>query len=134
VSSKLIACFAGDRGFEVVIIEIVEGELNKFGKSIYKFTLNNRVRYGPITNIIYNEDCGIMLTTFGGILMNFEALEFKMVWEYNDNSLSFTDKTTMTVCTYSHKLGYICIGGIEGRISMYDQSAKVKVATAHKHT
>jgi WD40 repeat protein len=39
----------------------------------------------------------------------------------------------MSVCAYSLKLGFICTGGVEGKLSLYDQSAKIRIAQTHKH-
>ncbi len=63
------------------------------------------------------------------MLKNYESMEFKLVWDYNPgNNSQVIEKTTITVSSYSHKLGFIAVGGVEGRIRMFDQSAKVKMA------
>lgn len=82
---------------------------------------------GPITNVLYHEDSGLIVTTFDGVLRNYESMEFKLVWEHNESHLNFIQKSTITVCDYSHQLGFICVGGVEGKLQMLDYSAKVKV-------
>ena len=39
----------------------------------------------------------------------------------------------MTVCSYTTKKGFIAVAGVEGKIQMFDLSAKVKVAQSDKH-
>lgn len=47
-------------------------------------------------------------------------MEFKLVWENNDGNASIVEKSTITVSDYSLKFGYICTGGVEGRICLFD--------------
>lgn len=48
-------------------------------------------------------------------------MEFKQEWDIDINYLvNPSDKSTITVCDYSKKLGYICIGGVEGSIFLFD--------------
>lgn len=54
-------------------------------------------------------------------------MEFKLVWDHDESHINFIEKTTITVCSYSKKLGYIATGGVEGKIQMFDQSAKIKM-------
>ena len=55
-------------------------------------------------------------------------MEFKLVWDHNESHLTFLEKSTITVCSYSPKMGFIAVGGVEGKIQMFDLSAKVKMA------
>jgi hypothetical protein len=92
-----------------------------------------KLTYGPITNILYIRDSGLIITTFDGTLLNYDSMEFKLIWEMNENSHNIDDKFTMTICAYSHKLAYICVGGIEGKLVLYDISAKIKITEVRKH-
>jgi len=54
-------------------------------------------------------------------------MEFKLVWQHNESQHNFIEKTTMTVCAHSKKMGFLCVGGVEGKLTMYDLSAKIRV-------
>ncbi len=71
---------------------------------------------GPIISIIYKQECGLIIATFDGLIKNYESMEFKLVWDHSENQLEFVDRTTFTVCAYSEKLGYLCLGGVEGKL------------------
>lgn len=60
-------------------------------------------------------------------------MDFKLVWDHYENQLEFVEKATITVCEYSHKLSYVCCGGVEGKLKLYDLSARLKIAESHRH-
>ena len=60
-------------------------------------------------------------------------MEFKLVWDHHKGNSEFVEKTTIVQCSYSKALGFIATAGVEGKLHMYDASAKVLLAEKHKH-
>jgi len=51
--------------------------------------------------VLYSLESGLILSTFDGYLKNYDAMDFKLVWDHYENQLDFVEKTTITVCEYS---------------------------------
>jgi hypothetical protein len=90
---------------------------------------------------MYQPDCGLIFTTFEGLLKNYDQLTFKPVWEHFERHHALVDKRhlgtniedeesvkfTMTLMDYSVKNGYLAVGGIEGVLLVYDMISKLQV-------
>ena len=50
-------------------------------------------------------------------------MEFKLVWETTNSSRK--EKTTIATFDFSQKAGFIAVGGAEGKILVFDPSAKM---------
>ena len=53
------------------------------------------------------------------------------MWETNNNNRK--EKLTITTFDYSQRSGLIAVGGVEGRIAVFDPSAKILTAQAKEH-
>lgn len=54
-----------------------------------------------------------------------------MGWESSNQTRKH--KTTITSLDYSVKTGFIAVGGVEGKIALFDPSAKILTAHASNH-
>lgn len=53
-------------------------------------------------------------------------MEFKIIWETTNNqNINRKEKITITAFDYSTRSGLIAVGGVEGKIAMFDPSAKI---------
>lgn len=88
--------------------------------------------FGPITKIFYHKDVGLLVSYFNGFLQLYDSMEFKILWETSNYNRK--EKTTITTFDYSELTGLIAVGGVEGKILMFDPSAQILTAshaTAH---
>lgn len=60
-------------------------------------------------------------------------MEFKLIWETVNGPPERKDKITITTFDYSQSAGLIAVGGVEGKIAVFDPSAKILTATSKKH-
>lgn len=58
-------------------------------------------------------------------------MEFKLLWD--STNAHRKEPLTITALDYSSKTGLIAVGGVEGRVAVFDPSAKVLTATAKAH-
>jgi len=109
-------------------------ESSEKGKKVWSVKLSDDVsNHGPITKIIYHKDVGLVISFFNGLLQIYDSMEFKMLWE-TDNSTR-KEKTTITTYDYSEQTGFIAVGGVEGKLLMFDPSARILTSSQAKaHT
>lgn len=67
------------------------------------------------------------MSTFKGLLKVFDSMEFKPQWETHNHKRK--EKTTITAFDYSQEIGFIAVGGVEGKLLMFDPSAKILTAS-----
>ena len=60
-------------------------------------------------------------------------MEFKLIWETVNGQPERKDKLTITTFDYSQCAGLIAVGGVEGKIAVFDPSAKILTASCKKH-
>jgi WD40 repeat protein len=87
--------------------------------------------HGPLTRVYYHRDVGLVVSTFKGMLQVYDSMEFKMLWE--TTNVNRKEKITITTFDYSLKAGLIAVGGVEGKIAVFDPSAKILTAQAKGH-
>ncbi len=92
------------------------------GKSVWSAKLHSLTRnHGPISKIFYHHDVGLVISFFNGLLQVYDSMEFKLVWETHNYNRK--EKTTITTFDFSEHTGFIVVGGVEGKILMFDPSA-----------
>jgi len=84
-----------------------------------------------LTKIFYDKDVGLVLSTFKGMLQVYDSMEFKIVWETTNSTRK--EKITINTFDYSVKSGLIAVGGVEGKIAVFDPSAKILTAQTKGH-
>lgn len=55
--------------------------------------------HGPVTKILYHKDVGLIVSMFKGMLQVYDSMEFKIMWETNNNNRK--EKITITTFDYS---------------------------------
>jgi len=65
------------------------------------------------------------------MLTIFDPLEFKIDWQTSNNHRKV--KSTISTFDYSKLTGMIAVGGVEGRILVFDPSAKIMSTHSHEH-
>lgn len=114
-------------------MEIYSLDEKEKGRVIHSMRIGYSVRdHGPITKIFYNSDVGLIVSTFKGMLQVYDSMEFKMLWE-TANTAQRKEKITITTFDYSQKAGLIAVGGVDGRIAIFDPSAKILTAQTKAH-
>jgi hypothetical protein len=58
-------------------------------------------------------------------------MEYKIVWESTNSNRK--EKVTINTFDYSPKSGLIAVGGVEGKLAVFDPSAKILTAHAKGH-
>lgn len=120
INDKVILCVASELG-EVAVYSLAEEDK---GKEVFSMKMNYSVKeLGTITKIFYDKDVGLVISTFKGMLQIYDSMEFKIVWE--TTNINRKDKITINTFDYSIKSGLIAAGGVEGKIAMFDPSAKI---------
>lgn len=128
INDRVILAIASEDG-QVEIYSLAEEEK---GKVVFSLKLQHSIKdYGPLTKIFYDKDVGLVLSTFKGMLQVYDSMEFKIVWE--STNLSRKEKITINTFDYSSKSGLIAVGGIEGKIAVFDPSAKILTAQTKGH-
>lgn len=61
----------------------------------------------------------------------YDSMEFKIVWESTNSNRK--EKITINTFDYSAKNGLIAVGGVEGKIAVFDPSAKILTAQSKGH-
>lgn len=59
------------------------------------------------------------------MLQIYDSMEFKIVWETTNQNSNRKENITITTFDYSSSAGLIAVGGVEGRIALFDPSAKI---------
>ena len=106
-------------------------EANK-GRNVFSMKMQYSLKdHGPVTKIYYHRDVGMVISTFKGMLQVYDSMEFKMFWE--STNAHRKENITITTFDYSSKAGLIAVGGVEGKIALFDPSAKILTAQAKGH-
>ena len=58
-------------------------------------------------------------------------MDFQLMWETNNVLRKI--KTTITTFDYSVSTGFIAVGGVEGKLLLFDPSAKILISHAQAH-
>lgn len=129
INDKVILALASENG-QVEIYSLDEKEK---GRVIHSMKIGYSVReHGPITKVFYNADVGLIVSTFKGMLQVYDSMEFKLLWE-TANTSQRKEKITITTFDYSQKAGLIAVGGVDGKIAVFDPSAKILTAQTKAH-
>ena len=108
-------------------IEIYSLAEHDKGKVIFSIKIPYNIKeHGPVTKIMYHKDVGLVASMFKGMLQIYDSMEFKLLWE--STSVNMKEKITITTFDFSSKAGLIAVGGVEGKIAVFDPSAKVLTA------
>lgn len=99
------------------------------GQSIKSIKIERQIAdHGPITKILYHRDVGLVISTFKGMVQVYDSIEFKLMWETSNYQRK--EKVTISTFDYSQASGLIAVGGVEGKILMFDPSAKILTTSA----
>ena len=146
VSQELIGTFGGQGQFQIII---VDPQSKRFGEVLLKkiMPLKKTPTFGKstffddkielISNIIFDESCGIIVTFFRGFFKLYEPINFKQIWHHETMDPTKKEVQFMTIVAagFSKKFSYLAIGGVEGRIMMYDIVSQTMIADNNKiHT
>jgi hypothetical protein len=113
-------CVASEEG-EIAVYSLAEEDK---GNSLFSMKLNHSIKeFGTITKIFYDKDVGLVISTFKGMLQVYDSMEFKIMWETTNSNRK--EKITINTFDYSVKSGLIACGGVEGKIAVFDPSAKI---------
>ena len=82
---------------------------------------------------MYHRDVGLIVSAFKGMIHVYDSMEFKLIWETVNGPPERKDKLTITTFDYSQNAGLIAVGGVEGKIAVFDPSAKILTASSKKH-
>ena len=86
----------------------------------------------PLTKLFYHQDVGLIVSSFKGTLHLYDSMEFKLLWETTNQTRK--EKTTISCFSYSKRAGLIAVGGVEGKLLLFDPSAKILTSWAQAHT
>ena len=146
VSQELIGTFGGEGQFQIII---VDPQSKRFGEVLLKkvMPLKKTPTFGKstffddkielISNIIFDETCGIIVTFVRGFFKLYEPINFKQIWHHETVDPVHKEDQFMTIVAagFSKKFSYLAIGGVEGRIIMYDIVSQMMIADNNKiHT
>jgi WD40 repeat protein len=121
INDNVILTLASEDG-QVEIISL--GEKDK-GTKVHSMRLQyNSKEQGPVTKVMYHRDVGLIVSTFKGMIHVYDSMEFKLIWETVNGPPERKDKLTITTFDYSQNAGLIAVGGVEGKIAVFDPSAR----------
>ena len=130
INDNVILTLASEDG-QVEIISL--GEKDK-GTKVHSMKMQyNSKDQGPVTKVMYHRDVGLIVSTFKGMIHVYDSMEFKLIWETVNGPPERKDKLTITTFDYSQNAGLIAVGGVEGKIAVFDPSAKILTASSKKH-
>lgn len=124
----MILVLASEMG-QVEIYSLAETEKGTKIKEI-KIKYSHKEQ-GPITQAYYHKDVGLIVSMFKGMLHIYDSMEFKILWETTNQNRK--EDITITTFDYSAKAGLIAVGGVEGKIAVFDPSAKILTAQNKAH-
>ena len=80
-----------------------------------------------MTSLVYDETLGIVITYFNGNFRMYDPFQFsREIWYHTEMNLNADDRDiniTFITAALTKKFGILAIGGIEGRIFVFDLSA-----------
>jgi WD40 repeat protein len=82
---------------------------------------------------MYHRDVGLVVATFKGLIHVYDSIEFKLVWDSSTSAGPKKERLTVTTFDYSSKAGLIAVGGVDGKLGLYDPSAKILTQHAKAH-
>jgi WD40 repeat protein len=130
INDNVILAIASEDG----LVEIYSLAEHEKGKLVHSIEMQYSTKeQGPVTKILYHRDVGLIVSTFKGMIQVYDSMEFKLSWETVNGPPERKEKLTITTFDYSTKAGLIAVGGVEGKIALFDPSAKILTATAKKH-
>ena len=97
-------------------------------KKYYTLSGKASVSKDLMTSLVYDETLGIVITYFNGNFRMYDPFKFQReVWFHAEMSLGGDEprdvNVTFITSALTKKLGILAVGGIEGRIFVYDLSA-----------
>ena len=139
INNKVILCLASQEG-SIDIFSVSEDlkkdqtDTSQKIKIVWSVRMTSLVHeHGPLTKIFYHKDVWLVLATFKGMLQVYDSMEFKLLWE--TSNLQRKEKTTITTFDFSEATGFIACGGVEGKLLMFDPSARIMTGSCPKaHT
>eukprot|EP00347_Sterkiella_histriomuscorum_P020047 403339298 len=127
LNNNVVLCLASQEGQ----VEIYSMDEKEKGKIIWSIKLHGLVSdHGPISKIYYHKDVGLIISTFKGLLQVYDSMEFKLLWETHNYIRK--EKTTITTFDFSQYTGFIACGGVEGKLLLFDPSARILSQSAPK--
>ena len=98
----------------------------KFGKPIFKM----QTHACEIIKVKYVKELGIIVAGYYGVLRILEPMNYKdYLSDINKKELQ-----TITAMDYSKKQGVIALGGVEGKLLLFDPTAEGPVGTVKAYT
>lgn len=97
------------------------------------YHLNGKPNYSHdiISSVMFDEHAGVIVVNFNGNFRMYEPISFKEVWYHEEMNMkddAQRDKIITFVQTgFSKRFGFLVIGGIEGRLIMYDLASKTRI-------
>ena len=82
-----------------------------------------------VTGVCISENYGVIVSFFSGYFRMFEPIRFKEMWVQDCYEDVMNESVTITACALSEKLSYYAIGGVDGKIIMYDIVSKSKLSS-----
>ena len=92
-----------------------------------------------MTCMMFDNQVGIVIVFYYGNFKMFDPVMFKQTWHHEEMNMKDpslrSEVMTFILCRYSSQFNYLAIGGLDGKIFMYDLRCKTKVGMnkkAHK--
>ena len=84
-----------------------------------------------MTSISYNLRVGIVITYFNGNFRLFDSITYHQIWYHEEMDLKEEENREINITFVCSKLsnshGLLAIGGLEGRVFLFDASSQTKV-------
>ena len=62
-------------------VQILSLEPEDLGKEMTPRKEIDANEFGIITKVIYNSDCGLIVSTFKGLIQIYDSMDFNLVWD-----------------------------------------------------
>ena len=80
---------------------------------------------------MFDENVGAIVINYNGNFRMYEPIAFKEIWYHEEMNMkddAQRDKIiTFVTAGFSKRFGFLVIGGIEGRLIMYDLASKTRI-------
>ena len=100
-------------------------------KKYYQLSGKMNVSKDMMTSLIYESSVGAIITYFNGNFKIYDPIVFQQeVWwhqEMNLNGEERENNITFVTSSFSKKIGFLAIGGIEGRVFLFDMDSQSKI-------
>lgn len=127
-----ILFLAGEGHIHVVNIDTLDA-VKKIQLPRMKNThLDKMNKFDMVSEVIFDETFGIIVTFYAGYFKMFEPIDFKMIWVHEDSiTQEIPSPMSISAAGMSKKLGRLAIGGVVGQIKAFDIISRATLIENH---